>query len=145
MIVFLFSDLQASLDEPTQMLIMHRTEPSRIQGLALQLADKVNSLVDQNERIWEYKQMGSFGGAHQNQNQRQGYSGRNRNAEDGQQQREGGYHRRGRRGDGGGRGDRNKENHDGEAHEDHGQQNRRYNRDNRRGQYNRGQQNRVEQ
>lgn len=40
---------------------MHRTEPSRIQGLALQLADKINILVEQNERLWELKQMGAFG------------------------------------------------------------------------------------
>lgn len=40
---------------------MHRTEPSRIQGLSLQLADKINVLVEQNERLWELKQMGSFG------------------------------------------------------------------------------------
>jgi eukaryotic translation initiation factor 3 subunit C len=53
---------------------MHRTEPSRIQGLALQLADKVNTLVDQNEKIWEFKQAGWFGS---NQlGMRMGYSGR---------------------------------------------------------------------
>ena len=54
-------ELMASLDEPTQTLVMHRTEPSRIQGLALQLADKINLLVEQNERLWEVKQTGSFG------------------------------------------------------------------------------------
>ena len=50
-------ELMASLDEPTQTAIMHRTEPSRVQGLALQLADKINTLVEQNERLWETKQM----------------------------------------------------------------------------------------
>ena len=55
-------ELMASLDEPTQTLVMHRTEPSRIQGLALQLADKINLLVEQNERLWEVKQTGSYGG-----------------------------------------------------------------------------------
>jgi translation initiation factor 3 subunit C len=54
-------ELMASLDEPTQTLVMHRTEPSRIQGLALQLADKINLLVEQNERLWEVKQTGSYG------------------------------------------------------------------------------------
>lgn len=62
------------MDEPTQTLIMHRTEPSRIQGLALQLADKVNTLVDQNEKIWESKQAGSF--SSNQQGMRMGYAGR---------------------------------------------------------------------
>lgn len=55
-------ELMTSLDEPTQTLVMHRTEPSRIQGLSLQLADKINNLVEQNERLWEVKQTGAFGG-----------------------------------------------------------------------------------
>lgn len=54
---------------------MHRTEPSRIQGLALQLADKVTNLVDQNERLWDFKQAGAFGG----QQQRMGYQNRQEN------------------------------------------------------------------
>ena len=52
--------LQASLDEPTQTVIMHRTEPSRLQSLALQLSEKVGTLVENNERILEIKQ-GNFG------------------------------------------------------------------------------------
>jgi translation initiation factor 3 subunit C len=56
-------ELMTSLDEPTQTLVMHRTEPSRMQGLSLQLADKINTLVEQNERLWEVKQSGAgFGG-----------------------------------------------------------------------------------
>lgn len=35
---------------------MHRTEPSRIQGLSLQLMDKINHLVDFNEKLYEMKQ-----------------------------------------------------------------------------------------
>ena len=50
--------LQASLDEPTQSVVMHRTEPSRLQSLALQLAEKMASLVDQNERLLEMKTAG---------------------------------------------------------------------------------------
>jgi len=49
-------ELMGSLDEPTQALVMHRTEPSRIQGLSLQLMDKINHLVDFNEKIYEMKQ-----------------------------------------------------------------------------------------
>lgn len=49
-------ELMASLDDPTQTVVMHRSEPSRLQSLALQLADKVNNFVDSNERIFEMKQ-----------------------------------------------------------------------------------------
>ncbi|KAF7287648.1 hypothetical protein GWI33_005996 [Rhynchophorus ferrugineus] len=52
-------ELMASLDDPTQTVVMHRSEPSRLQSLALQLADKINNLVDSNERILESKQ-GNF-------------------------------------------------------------------------------------
>jgi len=47
------------LDEPTQTVIMHRTEPTRLQALALQLSEKVGNLVENNERILEIKQ-GNF-------------------------------------------------------------------------------------
>ncbi|KAG8184921.1 hypothetical protein JTE90_017775 [Oedothorax gibbosus] len=53
---------QASLDEPTQSVMLHRTEPSRIQALSLQLADKVSSLVEQNERLLDLKQGQSYFG-----------------------------------------------------------------------------------
>lgn len=52
--------VQASLDEPTFTVVMHRTEPTRLQAMALQLAEKVNSLVETNERLMEMKQ-GNFG------------------------------------------------------------------------------------
>ena len=40
----MFSFSQASWDEPTQTVVMHRgAEPSLLQSLALQLADKVKS------------------------------------------------------------------------------------------------------
>ena len=32
-------ELMASLDQPSQCIVMHRTEPSRVQALALQLSD----------------------------------------------------------------------------------------------------------
>lgn len=52
-------ELMASLDDPTQTVVMHRSEPSRLQSLALQLADKINNFVESNERILETKQ-GNF-------------------------------------------------------------------------------------
>lgn len=83
-------ELMASLDEPAQSVVMHRTEPSRLQSLALQLAEKMASLVDQNERTLEVKTtgLGYFN------YQRPGQQG-------GQYQQQGGYGRRqGQRGGG---------------------------------------------
>ncbi|XP_037281974.2 eukaryotic translation initiation factor 3 subunit c [Rhipicephalus microplus] len=54
-------ELMASLDEPNLMVVLHKTEPSRIQALALQLCDKVTNLVDHNDRLLEIK-LGSFFG-----------------------------------------------------------------------------------
>jgi len=49
-------ELMASLDEPTQSVVMHRTEPSRLQSMSLQLADKLSNLVDNNEKILKIRQ-----------------------------------------------------------------------------------------
>jgi len=59
-------ELMASLDEPSSSVMMHRTEPTRLQSLALQLSEKVSSLVETNERMMEMKQ-GTF--FYQNKNQ----------------------------------------------------------------------------
>jgi translation initiation factor 3 subunit C len=55
-------ELMASLDEPTQTVIMHRTEPTKLQTLALQLSEKITTLMDQTERMIQIKggEMGSF-------------------------------------------------------------------------------------
>ena len=37
-------ELMAFLDQPTQCIVMHRSEPSRLQSIALQLSDKVGRL-----------------------------------------------------------------------------------------------------
>jgi len=68
-------ELMVSLDEPSQTVVMHRTEPTRLQSLALQLADKLSSLVENNERTFEMKQ-GSFFTRGQQGYQRQGGYGR---------------------------------------------------------------------
>lgn len=44
-------ELSASLDEPSECLIMHRVEPSRLQLLALHLTDKLTQLADNNEQV----------------------------------------------------------------------------------------------
>ena len=55
-------ELMASLDEPTQTVVMHRTEPTKLQTLALQLSEKITNLMDQTERMVQIKggEMGAF-------------------------------------------------------------------------------------
>lgn len=67
-------ELMASLDDPTETVVLHRSEPSRLQALALQWADKVNNFVDSNERIFEMKQ-GNFFQRPNYQRQQQGGGG----------------------------------------------------------------------
>jgi len=72
-------ELMASLDEPTQTVVMHRTEPTKLQTLALQLSEKITNLMDQTERMIQIKggEMGPFiprnqqGGQQSQQNQQQ--------------------------------------------------------------------------
>ena len=52
---------------------MHRTEPTRLQSLALQLSEKVSSLVDFNERMMEAKQGGGFFNYQRGGGDQQGY------------------------------------------------------------------------
>ncbi|MFH4980709.1 hypothetical protein AB6A40_007418 [Gnathostoma spinigerum] len=55
-------ELSASLDEPSNCLIMHRVEPSRLQLLALHLTDKLAQLADNNEQILEPRSGRSYTG-----------------------------------------------------------------------------------
>merc|ERR1711976_33012 len=48
-------ELMASMDEPSECMVMHRTEPSRLQALSLQLSDKLAQLVENNERLLELR------------------------------------------------------------------------------------------
>ncbi|KAJ8668116.1 hypothetical protein QAD02_009779 [Eretmocerus hayati] len=82
-------ELMASLDDPSETVVMHRSEPSRLQSLALQLTDKVSNFVDSNERIFEMKQGNFFSRGNQgNFRDRQNYNrqgqdwGRNRRDRD---------------------------------------------------------------
>ncbi|XP_067881210.1 eukaryotic translation initiation factor 3 subunit C, partial [Heterodontus francisci] len=54
-------ELMASLDQPTQTVVMHRTEPTSLQNMALQLAEKLGNLVENNERVFDLKQ-GTYSG-----------------------------------------------------------------------------------
>jgi translation initiation factor 3 subunit C len=46
-------ELHASWDQPTETVILHRVEPTHLQALALQYADKAAQLLDCNERFLE--------------------------------------------------------------------------------------------
>lgn len=44
-------DLHASWDQPTGSIILHKVEPTKLQALALQFADRAASFVENNERM----------------------------------------------------------------------------------------------
>merc|ERR1712088_144527 len=98
-------ELMASLDEPTQCMVMHRTEPSRLQSLALQLSDKITQLVENNERLlelrpgWQSNWKGRDGDKHGGDNRQGGYQNRGDN-QGGRGGRGGGNFGRGNRGGG---------------------------------------------
>ncbi|KDQ57546.1 hypothetical protein JAAARDRAFT_35256 [Jaapia argillacea MUCL 33604] len=54
-------ELAASLDQAAGVVVFHRIELSRAQQLALSLADKVNTMVEQNEKALDIK-LGGGGG-----------------------------------------------------------------------------------
>ncbi|XP_008312829.1 eukaryotic translation initiation factor 3 subunit C [Cynoglossus semilaevis] len=91
-------ELMASLDQPTQTVVMHRTEPTSLQNMALQLAEKLGSLVENNERVFDLKQ-GVYGG-YFNRDQKGGYQQKQsyqRDQKGGYQQKQSGYQRGGYR------------------------------------------------
>jgi len=74
-------ELMASLDEPSQCMVMHRTEPSRLQSLSLQLSDKISQLVENNERLlelrpgWQSNWKGREGGDNRGDNRQGNFTG----------------------------------------------------------------------
>ena len=50
-------ELMASLDQPSQCVVMHRTEPSRVQALALQLSDKVRPHYNKASRSYSCERL----------------------------------------------------------------------------------------
>merc|ERR1719350_510091 len=89
-------ELMASMDQPSQCIVMHKSEPSRLQSIALQLSDKVSQLVENNERLLEQRGQGGW----QNRNWEGGRGG-GRGRGGGDRGRGGGF-RGGRDGEGGG-------------------------------------------
>ena len=47
--------LHGSWDQPTRSIVLHKAEPSKLQALALQFADKVGMFVETNERLLDSK------------------------------------------------------------------------------------------
>ncbi|XP_017550627.1 eukaryotic translation initiation factor 3 subunit C isoform X5 [Pygocentrus nattereri] len=83
-------ELMASLDQPTQTVVMHRTEPTSLQNMALQLAEKLGGLVENNERVFDLKQ-GVYG-SYFNRDQKGGYQQKQGYQRDSDQR--GGYQQR---------------------------------------------------
>ena len=54
------NELHACWDEPTKTLAVQRTEPSKLQFLALQFAEKASQFVETNERLLDTR-TGSYG------------------------------------------------------------------------------------
>jgi len=48
-------ELPASLDQSSGVIVFHRVQPSRDQQLALSLADRINQLVENNEKALDLK------------------------------------------------------------------------------------------
>jgi len=106
-------ELMASMDQPSQCIVMHKSEPSRLQSIALQLSDKVSQLVENNERLLEQRGQGGWqnrGWENRGEGGNRGGGGGGRGGYQGGRDRgdrdesRGGF--RGGRGGGGGRGGR---------------------------------------
>ena len=100
-------DLIASWDQPTETIVMRKVDPSALQVLALQFAEKAASLVDANERLLDaktgnygYKDGDNWRGGGGNQDNRF----QNRSGFGGSNQQGRGFRSGGRGGRGGGRG-----------------------------------------
>lgn len=50
----------ASLDEPTQMIVMHHAKPNKLQCQALLIADKIQVLAEHNEELMKIKHAGPW-------------------------------------------------------------------------------------
>merc|ERR1711865_981330 len=53
-------ELMACWDQPTNAIVMHQSEPSRLQTLALQFAEKASTFVENNEKLLDVR-TGGYG------------------------------------------------------------------------------------
>jgi len=63
-------ELHASWDQPTNCVVMHQVEPTRLQSLALQFADKANTFVENNEKLLDFR-TGGYGFKYDNKDKRE--------------------------------------------------------------------------
>lgn len=59
--MMIHNEITASWDQPTETIVLKKTEPTNLQILALQFADKALNLVEANERLLDSKSGGIFG------------------------------------------------------------------------------------
>jgi len=60
--MILNDELKASWDKPTELLVLHRAESTKLQSLAKQTADKLNYVMDNTEKMIDQRVVGgSFG------------------------------------------------------------------------------------
>lgn len=91
-------ELHASWDQPTNAIVMNQVEPTRLQALALQFAEKAHTFVENNEKLLDFR-TGGYGFKYDKENKRGG--GREWEDRGGQEYRDRGSYRRN---DGGNRG-----------------------------------------
>merc|ERR1711998_371805 len=63
-------ELHASWDQPTNCIVMNQVEPTRLQSLALQFADKANTFVENNEKLLDFR-TGGYGFKYDNKDKRE--------------------------------------------------------------------------
>lgn len=56
-------ELFGSLDQPTQTIFMRKEEPSSLQLMALNFAEKISQLVDNSEKLLDMRQQTQQGGS----------------------------------------------------------------------------------
>jgi len=59
--MMIHGEIAASWDQPTETIVLRKSEPTQLQILALQFADKAVGLVEANERLLDAKSGGMFG------------------------------------------------------------------------------------
>merc|ERR1712093_810494 len=63
-------ELHASWDQPTNDIVMNQVEPTRLQSLALQFADKANTFVENNEKLLDFR-TGGYGFKYDNKERKE--------------------------------------------------------------------------